>query len=35
MMIEVEELCKEYQLNCYRGHPTDLLDRHYQAANTS
>jgi len=29
---QVEELCKEYQLNCYRGHPTDLLDRHYQAA---
>ena len=28
---QVEELCKEYQLNCYRGHPTDLLDRHYQA----
>ncbi|MEO8233494.1 MAG: glycosyltransferase family protein [Ignavibacteriota bacterium] len=28
----VEELCKEYNLNCYRGHPTDLLDRHYQAA---
>ena len=29
---QVEELCKEYQLNCFRGHPTDLLDRHYQAA---
>jgi len=29
---EVEALCKEYQINCYRGHPTDLLDRHYQAA---
>jgi spore coat polysaccharide biosynthesis protein SpsF len=28
----VEQLCKEYKLNCYRGHPTDLLDRHYQAA---
>ncbi|HRP93643.1 MAG TPA: glycosyltransferase family protein [Ignavibacteriaceae bacterium] len=28
---KVEELCKEYNLNCYRGHPTDLLDRHYQA----
>lgn len=28
----VEELCKEYNLNCFRGHPTDLLDRHYQAA---
>ena len=29
---KVEELCKEYNLNCYRGHPTDLLDRHYQTA---
>lgn len=29
---KVEELCKEFKLNCYRGHPTDLLDRHYQAA---
>jgi spore coat polysaccharide biosynthesis protein SpsF len=29
---KVEEFCKEYQLNCFRGHPTDLLDRHYQAA---
>jgi spore coat polysaccharide biosynthesis protein SpsF len=29
---KVEELCKEFQINCYRGHPTDLLDRHYQAA---
>jgi spore coat polysaccharide biosynthesis protein SpsF len=29
---EVETLCKQYQINCYRGHPTDLLDRHYQAA---
>lgn len=29
---EVETLCKEYQINCYRGHPTDLLDRHYHAA---
>ncbi len=29
---KVEELCKDYQLNCYRGHPTDLLDRHYKAA---
>ena len=28
----VAELCKEYNLNCYRGHPTDLVDRHYQAA---
>ena len=29
---KVEELCKEFNLNCFRGHPTDLLDRHYQAA---
>ncbi len=29
---KVEELCKEYNLNCFRGHPNDLLDRHYQAA---
>ena len=29
---KVEELCKEYNLNYFRGHPTDLLDRHYQAA---
>jgi spore coat polysaccharide biosynthesis protein SpsF len=27
----VEELCKDFQLNCFRGHPTDLLDRHYYA----
>jgi len=29
---KVEELCKEYQIEFYRGHPTDLLDRHYQVA---
>ncbi len=29
---QVEELCKDYQLHCFRGHPTDLLDRHYQVA---
>lgn len=29
---KVAELCKEYNLNCFRGHPTDLLDRHYKAA---
>lgn len=28
----VEELCKAENILCYRGHPTDLLDRHYQAA---
>lgn len=29
---KIEELCKENKINCFRGHPTDLLDRHYQAA---
>lgn len=29
---EVAALCKKTGLNCFRGHPTDLLDRHYQAA---
>jgi len=29
---KVEDLCNVYQLNCFRGHPTDLLDRHYQSA---
>jgi spore coat polysaccharide biosynthesis protein SpsF len=29
---KVEDICNDYQLNCFRGHPTDLLDRHYQAA---
>ena len=29
---KVEELCKEFKIDFYRGHPTDLLDRHYQAA---
>ncbi|MFC2133874.1 cytidylyltransferase domain-containing protein [Bacteroidota bacterium] len=28
----IEELCTEYNINCFRGHPTDLLDRHYKAA---
>ncbi len=27
----VEVLCEAAGLNCFRGHPTDLLDRHYQA----
>lgn len=27
----VEILCRENNLNCYRGHPHDLLDRHYKA----
>lgn len=29
---KIEEICKENKINCFRGHPTDLLDRHYQAA---
>lgn len=28
----IEELCYKEKLNCFRGHPTDLLDRHYCAA---
>lgn len=28
----IEEICKEIDIHCYRGHPTDLLDRHYKAA---
>ncbi len=28
---KVEELCKEHGFNCFRGHPTDLLERHYKA----
>lgn len=28
----IENLCNKFNLICYRGHPTDLLDRHYQAA---
>jgi spore coat polysaccharide biosynthesis protein SpsF len=29
---KIEELCKEYNINCFRGNASDLLDRHYQAA---
>jgi len=29
---KVDKLCREYDIICFRGHPTDLLDRHYQAA---
>ena len=25
------DLCKEYDMNFFRGHPDDLLDRHYKA----
>ena len=28
----IVELCQKYDLNVFRGHSTDLLDRHYQAA---
>ncbi|MCB9558319.1 MAG: glycosyltransferase family protein [Deltaproteobacteria bacterium] len=28
----VAELCRSHQIACFRGHPTDLLDRHYRAA---
>jgi spore coat polysaccharide biosynthesis protein SpsF len=28
----VSELCATRGILCYRGHPTDLLDRHYRAA---
>lgn len=29
---QIEELCLRTNLNCYRGHLTDLIDRHYQVA---
>ncbi|MBV6477435.1 MAG: 3-deoxy-manno-octulosonate cytidylyltransferase [Ignavibacteria bacterium] len=29
---KVEAFCKENEIKCFRGHPTDLLDRHYKAA---
>ena len=28
----IESLCREEKVLCFRGHPTDLLDRHYRAA---
>lgn len=28
----IVELCNDYHVTCFRGHPTDLLDRHYQCA---
>jgi spore coat polysaccharide biosynthesis protein SpsF len=28
----IEDLCREEKVLCFRGHPTDLLDRHYQVA---
>ncbi len=29
---DVEKLCMNEAISCFRGHPTDLLDRHYQLA---
>lgn len=29
---EVVKLCEKNDIKCYRGHPADLLDRHYKAA---
>ncbi len=28
----IKLICQWQEYHCYRGHPTDLLDRHYQAA---
>jgi spore coat polysaccharide biosynthesis protein SpsF len=28
----VEKFCKENNIECFRGHPTDLLERHYECA---
>ena len=28
----IEKLCEDNNIEIYRGHPTDLLDRHYRAA---
>jgi len=28
----IRTLCKKINVNCFSGHPTDLLDRHYKAA---
>lgn len=28
----IDSLCRREHVLCYRGHPTDLLDRHYQIA---
>lgn len=29
---KIEELCVKEKIECFRGHPTDLLDRHYKTA---
>ncbi len=28
----IRDLCKQFDIKCFSGHPTDLLDRHYQVA---
>jgi spore coat polysaccharide biosynthesis protein SpsF len=28
----IRDLCRRMNVDCYRGHPTDLLDRHYRCA---
>lgn len=28
----IEDICRQEGVDCYRGHATDVLDRHYQAA---
>lgn len=28
----IQDICQQEGFDCFRGHPTDLLDRHYQAA---
>lgn len=28
----ITDLCRENKIECFRGHPNDLLDRHYKAA---
>src|SRR6201996_3055579 len=28
----IEDICRQEGLDCFRGHATDVLDRHYQAA---
>jgi len=28
---KLEKVCSHYGFNCYRGHPTNLLERHYKA----
>lgn len=28
----IEDLCRDESIPCFRGHPLDLLDRHYKAA---